>query len=46
MKMIKRSIYYVETWILRAILRVIHALSGSEIEETWPYCVFYGLNIF
>jgi hypothetical protein len=45
MKMIKWSIDYVETWILRVISRVIHATSESEIKETLAYCGFYGPNI-
>jgi hypothetical protein len=45
MKMIKWSIDYVETWILRVISRVIHATSEIEIKETLAYCGFYGPNI-
>jgi hypothetical protein len=33
-KMVKWSIDYVETWILRVILHVTHAISGNKIEET------------
>jgi hypothetical protein len=35
-----------ETWILRAISRVTHAIRGSEMEETWTSYVLYGPNIF
>jgi hypothetical protein len=45
MKMIKRSIDYVETWILSVISHVIHATSESEMKETLAYCEFYGPNI-
>jgi hypothetical protein len=44
--MIKKSIDYVETWILRAISRVTHAICRSEMEETWASCVLYDLDIF
>jgi hypothetical protein len=40
MKMIKRSICYVETWILRVISCVTYATSESKIEEMMAYCGF------
>jgi hypothetical protein len=43
--MIKWSIDYVETSILRMLLYVIHGTSECEIKETLAYCGFYGLNI-
>jgi hypothetical protein len=44
--MVKSSIDYVETWILRVISRVTHAISGNKIEETLTSCGFYGPIIF
>jgi hypothetical protein len=38
MKMIKWSIDYVKTWILRVVSRV----SESEMKETLTYWGFYG----
>jgi hypothetical protein len=45
MKMIKWSIDYVETWILRVISRVIHATSENKMKETLTYYGFYGPNV-
>jgi hypothetical protein len=33
-KMVNWSIDYVETWIIRVISHVTHAISGNKIEET------------
>jgi hypothetical protein len=45
MKMIKRSLDYVKTWILRVIPCVTHRTSESEMKETLTSCIFYGPNI-
>jgi hypothetical protein len=42
----KRSINYVETWILKVISRVTYATSESEIEQIMTSYGFYGPNIF
>jgi hypothetical protein len=44
--MIKRSIDYVETWILMMISHVTHVISGSEMKESLAHYEIYGPNIF
>jgi hypothetical protein len=44
--MIKRSIDYVETWILMVISHVTHVISGSEMKESLAHYEIYGPNIF
>jgi hypothetical protein len=46
MKMIKRSIDYVKTWIIGVISHITYAISEHEMEEMMPSCTFYGPNIF
>ena len=45
MKMIKWSIDYVKTWILKVISCVTYQRSQSEIKETLITYEFYGPNI-
>jgi hypothetical protein len=42
----KRSIDYVETWILMVISHATHAISRSEIKESLASYGLYGQNIF